>query len=251
MRTLLLGLLIYYAGVCFGQNRIQDDERYQEMVKFRGNNNLPNDSIVLKDSEGNIFKTIFPLDNNLYLGKEWHSHSQNYLVIEQLKKTKDTFISNGPFIQIDPYTNKIVSTGEYRNGKLNGKYCYYHNEKLDQEVKYKKGRIDGVFKLFYGNGNVKEEGIVKKGNKKKIWKYYYPNGILKNQGYYSQNYYYDSNNVDTIIIDGYTILMEKPLKKWFKKGRWKYYNENGLLIKTELYRNEELIKTKVPPLPHD
>ncbi|MEA3392693.1 MAG: hypothetical protein U9Q91_06910 [Candidatus Marinimicrobia bacterium] len=245
MRTFFICLMIYYVGVCVGQSRIQDDERYQELMKFRGSDNLPNDSIILRDSKNEIYKIIFSLNDNLYIGKEWHSHSQNYLVIEQLKKAKDTFISNGSFIQIDPYTNIIVSTGEYRNGKLHGKYCSYRNEKLDQVVEYKKGHIDGIFKLFYDNGNVKEEGFVKKGNNKKTWKYYYPNGVLKSQGYYSKNYYYDSSNVDTVVIDGYTMLMEKPLKIWFKKGRWKYYNENGVLIKTELYRNEELIKTEV------
>ncbi|CAL2093527.1 putative MORN repeat variant [Tenacibaculum sp. 190524A05c] len=110
---------------------------------------------------------------------------------------------------------------------------------VEKDSIYRKGK----WKEFYKNGSIKAEGIYNR-RKKGIWKFYYNTGELKAMGNYESNLkvgpweYYHKNGVikgEGIHIYIYTdsVNMQK------KRGKWRYYNEEGRLMKVKTYKSVE------------
>ena len=111
---------------------------------------------------------------------------------------------------IKKYKNgQVKSIENFKNGKLNGEFKeFFENGSLFQVGTFKNGDIENV-KAFYENGNLKFEQKLK--NRKGKYRGYYPNGKLEAEGE---------------VFQGDEI------------GLWKYYNEEGNLLKTE-YKNQK------------
>ena len=111
---------------------------------------------------------------------------------------------------IKKYKNgQVKSIENFKNGKLNGEFKeFFENGSLFQIGTFKNGDMKNI-KVFYENGNLKFEQNLK--NRKGKYRGYYPNGKLEAEGE---------------VFQGDEI------------GLWKYYNEEGNLLKTE-YKSQK------------
>ena len=102
------------------------------------------------------------------------------------------------------------SIENFKNGKLNGEFKeFFEDGNLSQIATFKNGDMKNI-KVFYENGNLKFEQNLK--NRKGKYRGYYPNGQLESEGE---------------VFQGDEI------------GLWKYYNEEGNLLKTEYKNNQK------------
>ena len=105
---------------------------------------------------------------------------------------------------------QVKSIENFKNGKLNGEFKeFFENGSLFQIGTFKNGDMKNI-KVFYENGNLKFEQNLK--DRKGKYRGYYPNGKLEAEGEVFQR--------DEI-------------------GLWKYYNEEGNLLKTEYKNNQK------------
>ena len=111
---------------------------------------------------------------------------------------------------IKKYKNgQVKSIENFKNGKLNGEFKeFFENGSLFQIGTFKNGDMKNI-KVFYENENLKFEQNLK--NRKGKYRGYYPNGKLEAEGE---------------VFQGDEI------------GLWKYYNEEGNLLKTE-YKSQK------------
>ena len=104
---------------------------------------------------------------------------------------------------------QVKSIENFKNGKLNGEFKeFFENGSLFQIGTFKNGDMKNI-KVFYENGNLKFEQNLK--DRKGKYRGYYPNGKLEVEGE---------------VFQGDEI------------GLWKYYNEEGNLLKTE-YKSQK------------
>ena len=104
---------------------------------------------------------------------------------------------------------QVKSIENFKNGKLNGEFKeFFENGSLFQIGTFKNGDMKNI-KVFYENGNLKFEQKLK--DRKGKYRGYYPNGILEVEGE---------------VFQGDEI------------GLWKYYNEEGNLLKKE-YKSQK------------
>ena len=104
---------------------------------------------------------------------------------------------------------QVKSIENFKNGKLNGEFKeFFENGSLFQVGTFKNGDMKNI-KVFYENGNLKFEQNLK--DRKGKYRGYYPNGMLEVEGE---------------VFQGDEI------------GLWKYYNEEGNLLKTE-YKSQK------------
>ena len=105
---------------------------------------------------------------------------------------------------------QVKSIENFKNGKLKGEFKeFFENGSLFQIGTFKNGDMKNI-KVFYENGNLKFEQNLK--NRKGKYRGYYPNGKLEIEGE---------------VFQGDEI------------GLWKYYNEEGNLLKTEYKNNQK------------
>ena len=106
-------------------------------------------------------------------------------------------------------SGQVKSIENFKNGKLNGEFKeFFENGSLFQIGTFKNGDMKNI-KVFYENGNLKFEQNLK--DRKGKYRGYYPNGMLEVEGE---------------VFQGDEI------------GLWKYYNEEGNLLKTE-YKSQK------------
>jgi antitoxin component YwqK of YwqJK toxin-antitoxin module len=106
------------------------------------------------------------------------------VVIESFFVDKDN-----PSQKIGVYTKyydsgKILETGTYKNGKLNGeRKLYYENGHLMQSENYIDNKFEGAFNSFYEDGSKQQEGSYKDNMMSGLWKNYFqePKDIVKNE----------------------------------------------------------------------
>ena len=106
-------------------------------------------------------------------------------------------------------SGQVKSIENFKNGKLNGEFKeFLKMASLFQIGTFKNGDMKNI-KVFYENGNLKFEQNLK--DRKGKYRGYYPNGMLEVEGE---------------VFQGDEI------------GLWKYYNEEGNLLKTE-YKSQK------------
>lgn len=105
-------------------------------------------------------------------------------------------------------SKKIMTTENYKNGKLHGKrLVYYPDGKIAEEINYDNGVKEGSYKKYSANGTLLEEVTYKNGQYEGVAIYRNPDGSLASQG---------------------------PYVNGLKKGVWEFYKE-GKLDKKEKY----------------
>lgn len=172
------------------------------------------------------------------------------------KKNKNTgefkrFYSNG-----NPQQEFIFS----EDGKRNGVQKYYHeNGQLELVATIVNGKEDGVIKRYYENGKLKEEktmhdGVLNPGSIKsydKNPKKYVPN---PKENAKESKVVSDRPNIKEFDPNGQNTLYNRKLQKTqvglFKNGRlwdgrWYRYDNNGILLKIEVYKQGKYFGTTI------
>lgn len=150
---------------------------------------------------------------------------------------------------------------------------YYANGTLKEEYSIKNSQFDGKFKALYPNGKPQALGEFSNGKMVGIWQYFYQsgkrqsiqeysNGSIKNINYWDESgkqlviegtgvveKYYLSGEIESIMSYRNSVF-DGRCETWFPNGvkasetfyengkptgTWRYWNENGDLIKTENY----------------
>jgi antitoxin component YwqK of YwqJK toxin-antitoxin module len=193
----------------------------------------------------------------------WIGYHPNGIIssIDEYKDGK----KNGCSIGIDVagfYTRRDY----YTNDTLDGVSLSYTNSngpKVHSEISYKMGKLNGLKKVYYPEGNIQEEGYFinnlrtgkskwyttdgnlsmeynyKNGNMEGAQKTFYPNGNIASE-------VNAINNLEEGEYTEYTengkVKLEGKYIHGKKEGPWKEYDADGKVIKTEIYKNDELKK---------
>ncbi|MGC4104054.1 toxin-antitoxin system YwqK family antitoxin [Ferruginibacter sp.] len=134
----------------------------------------------------------------------------------------------------------------YKNGEQNGlEVSYFMNGKVKDSVNYFNDRENGNYKAYSEQGILIKDCNYKGGRLIDYFKEYFTNGQLRIEGQYTQAKGYikvrlisigrGNGKMNSRIVD--RLIDNKPLKQ----GVWKYYNEQGKLVKTEKYLNGKRI----------
>ena len=204
---------VYEYNEYYSENTSKDpDEEYYEVKKYYWLGNIEPSSFDPEHPSGFI-KTgewnMKDMENNLI--------TTIVFDIEGVEETKTIYFRNA----------SIKEKRIYDKGKPKGRKTYFENGNVNSIINYKEGyNKDGEYLEYFENGNPKIIGNYKvffqvKGYFESyhmgFWKFFYKNGKIKEQGNYVKN-------------SNYSL-------KGLKDGIWKYYNDEGNLIKTENYSN--------------
>lgn len=143
-------------------------------------------------------------------------------------------------------TNSLISSEEYKNGKLNGEkiiYDQYGNTKT--KGNYVNGILNGKFYTYYSSGAVEGIATFKNGRLVGTYNNYYENGRLKQQGYYTNGLESGATKIymeDGALWASVTYSKDKPIagkcangRKWTKAELLNW--ENGLQVNCTYYIN--------------
>jgi len=151
------------------------------------------------------------------------------------------------------YRNSVlVEEYNYLNGLKHGKERFWDDDgKLLRESSYRYGQKHGPQIYYYKNGQLSGHSTYKFGREDSIWTRHYENGQMKSQGMYHFNSIDMrlelKEHYDTVTVENWEtgeIMVNLIGESYFKpkNGIWKYWNEDGKLVKKELYINGELVE---------
>jgi uncharacterized protein len=134
---------------------------------------------------------------------------------------------------------KTRMNGQYKYGKGNGAYTWYHsNGKVQSQFTYVDGKKTGTASYFYEDGTKRKEENYVNGELHGAYVSYYENGAVHEQNTYVngeqdglQKSYYDSKNV----------FRFGPYRNGKGEGSFAYYSEDGQLIMRRYYENDVLL----------
>ena len=165
----------------------------------------------------------------------WKEYYKNYAIKSEVLFDED---GDGEYYSYLK-SGEVSSTGFYRNYLKDGKWTtYYPNGSVEWILFYQNDKVNPnkLCSNWHETGYKKIEGFLVEYNNKVIWdgKYveYYDNGIIYLQGSYSFGKKYG------VWIEYYPNRVIKTEGEFLdneKFDKWNYYNENGDLIKTEVY----------------
>ena len=216
---------------------------------------MPNKNQILKNGQGRYYQI------GMIRITDFGPDSTVYEIRDSLKN--GTYISWCPLADNEYYK---CETGQYINNKKQSlTTLFYPNGKI---LSIYNGedytRLKGEYHEFFDNGQYSEYGYYENFRKSGVWKYWAKNGVLikecnydsgKLRGQYKEfhengsikisgNYEFSSGQ-DTIRKydpETYeqTITIKETTTKSYKHGLWKFYDINGIAIKTEMYEFGEL-----------
>jgi antitoxin component YwqK of YwqJK toxin-antitoxin module len=160
-------------------------------------------------------------------------------------------------------TGRLYKKETYKTNKLNGLLInYYPNEQEKDISLYLNDTIDGEYISFYQNGIPKQIDNYSKAKLTGLHKEFYPTGKLKVSGEYSGKFIYahpsEDPNKPTVfkynneeIVDVFHAFSPSFSKIFFetfnssrfgktftynlKNGEWNYFDEEGKVMKKEIY----------------
>lgn len=206
--------IVYSSHVVLGQN-ITDENGLKQgawvqkdangKVKYRGQfkDGKPVGKFKYYNSEG-VIETILEFSSSdTALATYYHSNSVKSAVGYYVNKQKE-----GVWRFYDT-KGIILSKEEYKNGQKHGSYVVYNLDgSVSRETQFVNGVEHGYRKTYGKNGQLLTEGGYKDGVMDGMQKIY-KGGVLNIEGAYQHA---------------------------VRDGEWKYYDESGNLIKTEVYK---------------
>lgn len=157
---------------------------------------------------------------------------------------------------------------------------FYNNGMIREIINTKNKESHGIHTAYYKNGNLEAIGNYNMGHKDGKWVYYYDNGEIMATGHYEKGWrridFIDStklailsdHEIDTVnlnisyvdFVDSLALVLPDLDTVYFKgvnypsiigsiidyrkNRKWKYYDKNGRLIRTEIYHLGKLIEIK-------
>lgn len=195
---------------------------------------------LIKDGNG-IFSSFYPTGEILQTGKVingdragiWKRFNQKGQMLEEGEyKNGLYFINNtwnldgkamvvkGEGIFENYYEDgSVQETGKISGGLRNGPWEILSIVSATTLVKsnYTQGKLNGLQESYFETGELNSEGNMKEDKRDGEWKWYYQDGTLETNATY---------------LDG------------IKQGSQPFYNEAGILTRTEYYNQGELVEVK-------
>lgn len=170
----------------------------------------------------------FPLRTSNYIDNKLSGIStvktQYYLTIDRYLAGKKEGLQLDYMVDKD---TSVKAISNYRNGVQHGKeFIFFKNGLLGKESVYKKGNPNGVCKMYFESGNLKSVGrykgalIFKRNSNTEFFRWFYKNQEVKEIPDYLPS--------DEIQISSGALYPKR-------KGKWKFYDENGKLIEEIKY----------------
>jgi len=131
-------------------------------------------------------------------------------------------------------SGNLAARGNYVDTKRDSVWLYYSNQSkaLSRSVEYADGKLNGTEQKFYPDGRVAEEINWKNGLKNGVWKQFFRNGQLKSTATYVNDKL--DGEFMTYFSDG-TKHVEGVYRQDIPDGEWKRYDEKGKLLSTIRY----------------
>lgn len=220
---------------------------------------LPNGEQILKSGNG-FYYSIEPggdfLDSLVYeikdsikrgVVKRFRSYANDpYFLVET------GFYKNEKESGVWHFRDTVLKTTllrTYENGKQNGvEISFYLNGKIKDSLNYFNGQENGNYKEYSKKGYLIKDCNYKGGKLIDTYKEYFLNGRLKIKGQYTQGAGYIVVNRVTVgrssthkVTPTNRFTKNKPMKQ----GVWKYFNNQGQLIRTETYVDDKILNKYV------
>lgn len=120
-----------------------------------------------------------------------------------------------------------------KNGKLEGEFIRYYNNKIDYTCNYKNGLKDGPYRNFGQEGNISFECNYKNGLKDGFYRNFYPNGNISFETFYSN----DIQNGDAVTYNKNQLIVRKSQVvdgnviesyEYYPNGKLRMYNRGNI-----------------------
>lgn len=191
-----------------------------------------------------VFKSIVVISQNdsaaykVYSYPNGNKSSEGYLVDGKPEGYWKTFYENG----------KLKSEGYRKHFELDSVWKFYNeNEQVTSEINYKNNKKNGLKITYLSDIIIKETFVndVKHGPTQ----VFYSDGKIKNSVHFKngkeEGFLFEYNKDSCIIevfefVRGVLVNKEKINKTDSEKrkdGTWKYYDQNGFLVKEENFKN--------------
>lgn len=155
--------------------------------------------------------------------------------------------------------NLINQQGGYKYDRMDGEWTTFYQDKTIQEKgKYYLDMPEGDWEYFHENGKIYQKGRFEKGERRGIWKTWDNEGeLLEEVDHISENQVewitYRSAADKPSVENGNgqfisyhpngEVAVSGPIKNKKMEGAWNFYDENGNLLSTTLYK-ENIGKTQ-------
>ena len=163
------------------------------------------------------------------------------------------------------YQGKLISSGEFFNGKLNGLYTTYQNGKIITQQEFTMGVENGFFHRYDSeSGEITQKTFYKNGKRDSVWVQHFisnicdyteysqfdegvrvgefskvaDNGVCLLKGYYSEG---KKSGLWIYKTEDGVLSKEITYKEGIKEGPYKYYYEDGTLKEEGQYKDNEII----------
>ncbi len=210
----------------------------------------PEDEVVLKAEVKKSFhengKIMFQgaFLNNMPVGIHKEYDENGKLIINKEYTSNSILLGEGLFDKngqrtgdwklFDAYQEYFYSSGNYKDGKMDGKWTYYYpNMSVEMEGFYNEDKADREWIWFYPNGRKKREEVYMFGKKEGLYVEYdsLENIILKGE-------YFDDARIGEWYYNVGDITEKGTYELGEKNGEWKhYYNTNGNMRFVGKYRS--------------
>lgn len=258
-KSCILMMVFFHSGLNF----------FAQNIETKGQSVV---NICYMEEHGEVFYTSHKLDGgeHRYLVQKYSSDlNQLFEEFQAIRIDSCRYILNGELKAYNKDGSVWLIT-QFSNGFRNGsEYRYDESGGMQSHFRYTQGKLDGYFLEFYQSGYVCRNGKYSKGEKDGRWIEFYENHQAKSEGYYVPGYnryelnmemdsvhIYNENDellrvrkLDSIFVsalrgcvDVYgTIGMRFPVNAYRKDGTWKYWDQQGNLIKEEYWQSGELL----------
>lgn len=244
-RVLSVWLLIVLTSTIKAQISIPKNEVYSDSLnlKYKKIKDIDSGTWFKFDNSKRKVEELNFLDN--ITGSTYHYDKEILVSLglsEYVRLDSGLSIQGLSYFILIPQNDTILSW--YFN---NGVPKWIKRKEADSIIIYRElsdyNVFNGVEKGYYPSGALKYLGSNNKNHKCGKWTNYFENGNVLDIGNYSGKFSVDSTDLNSIpkeLWDSYPM----PIS-WLKKGRWRYFNKAGKLIRIERYnRRGELVRTK-------
>ena len=219
MKKLIVFVALFSALLNYSQEKInQFDSKGERHGLWKG---------IYEESKRPRYEGVFEHGKETGIFK-YFDDTQKGLVIATRDFSKG---NNSCYVTIYDRKNNKVSEGLLVNKEYEGEWKYYHKESkiVMTSENYKKGKLNGIKKIFYDDGSLAEVLNYVNGKREGNYKRYGVNEkILEDL-----NYKNDELHGEAIFYDGLGNIVSKgQYKNGLKSGIWKTY-EKGKIVKEE------------------
>jgi antitoxin component YwqK of YwqJK toxin-antitoxin module len=182
---------------------------------------------VKKDDKGNVrYRGQFK-DDHPYGKFKYYGDDGSIVTIME-------FISPDTALATHYHPNQLKAAyGYYVNKQKEGVWRFYDRKGILLSVEeYKNGKKHGNYKVYNLDGSLSRETTFVNGVENGYRKTYNANGDLLTEGNYKDGV---MDGVQKIYKDGQLNIIG-AYQHAVRDGEWKYYDESGNLIKTEVYK---------------